>query len=139
MQDLKQRVHQHCVVCGQANGKGMQLDFRLQRDGSVQAIFDCPRDYQGYTNYLHGGVLAALLDGAMTHLLFARQQSAVTAELNVRYRHPVNIDQPAIIRAVLEHSHGPLYLLRAEIIQNERTKVSANAKFYDQPQLNRDK
>jgi acyl-coenzyme A thioesterase PaaI-like protein len=135
MQELQKRVHSHCVVCGRANGKGMHLDFRLQQDGSVQAIFDCPRDYQGYPDYLHGGVLAAMLDGAMTHWLFARKKSAVTAELNIRYRHPVSTDQPAIVRAKLEQSHGPLHLLRAEIIQVGKVKVTANGKFYEQPTL----
>ncbi len=40
---------------------------------------------------LHGGVIAAALDGAMTHCLFAEGLTAVRRELIVKYKHPVTI------------------------------------------------
>jgi acyl-coenzyme A thioesterase PaaI-like protein len=36
-------------------------------DGGVEAHFDCSRIFEGYSHRIHGGVIAALLDGAMTN------------------------------------------------------------------------
>lgn len=70
---IRARTHRNCVVCGTVNGRGLRLDFRTSEDGSVQATFDCREAYAGYANVLHGGVVSALLDGAMTNCLFAHE------------------------------------------------------------------
>ena len=71
-----------CVV-GPAE---LGLEFRVLADGSVTASFDCGESFDGYGGMLHGGVVSAIADGAMTNSLFAYGIAAVTAELNVRFR-----------------------------------------------------
>ena len=127
--------HENCVVCGARNDRGLHLQFVLQEDGSVHACFDCSGAFEGYAGRLHGGVISALLDGAMTHCISAHGHTAVTAELKVRYRHPVLTGVDAIIRGVIkQHSH-PLFLMEAELSQNGEAKAIATAKFMEQPQL----
>ena len=129
MRRLHAAIHPHCVVCGADNPRGLRVDFRPTADGGVEAHFDCPRIFEGYSHRIHGGVIAALLDGAMTNCLFAHGHVAVTAELNVRYRHPVMTDRRATVRAwIRESSHG-LHRLRAEVLQDRQLLVIATATF----------
>jgi uncharacterized protein (TIGR00369 family) len=123
--------HPDCVVCSPTNPAGLQLRPELRADGSVEAVFPCDAKFQGYTGILHGGVTAALLDGIMTHCLFAHGVSAVTAQMTVRFRHPIAISTPVVARARRKHSHSTLHVVEAELIQNHQVKATATAKFME--------
>jgi acyl-coenzyme A thioesterase PaaI-like protein len=124
-------AHAHCVVCGAANARGLQLRFsRAEADG-VQAELDCDASLEGYGGRLHGGVIAAALDGAMTHCLFALGRTAVTAELKVCFKHPVATGRPATVRARLERDLAPLYLVQADLVQDGVVKAMATGKFME--------
>ena len=127
---LRQEEHPDCVVCGRAIGNGLGLKFRAVEKDTVEATFACQRVLQGYPHVLHGGVICALLDGAMTNCLFANGIRAVTAELQVRYLAPVVSAELAEVRAWLEESsHLGLFLLRGEIRQGAELKARAKSKF----------
>ena len=89
LERMRHRSHPRCAVCSEAGPCAMGLQFRLLGDGSVEEAFDCSDRFQGYPGMLHGGVISSLLDGAMTNCLFAHGIVAVTADLKVRFRHPV--------------------------------------------------
>jgi acyl-CoA thioesterase FadM len=55
----------------------------------------------------------------------------VTAELTVRFRHPVATERSATVRARLERDRAPLYLLQAELVQDGVVKAAATAKFLE--------
>ncbi len=71
MATLQSRLHSQCILCGADHPQGLRLAFNTDANGRVKAEFPCDRMYQGYDGYLHGGVIAALLDSAMTNCLFA--------------------------------------------------------------------
>lgn len=112
-----------------ANERSLRLEFVESGNGEVQALFDCTDDFEGYAGRIHGGVVAALVDGAMTNCLFAHGVSAVTAELNVRFRHPVITGKVAIVRAWIERSTTRLYVVGSEIVQDRQTKATALGQF----------
>ena len=120
-------------MCSPDHQAGLHLEFTLLEDGSVQATFDCREVFQGYPGLLHGGVISALLDGAMTNCLFAHGQQGITGELKVRFRHPVVTDRPAIVRAWVDRSIPPFHVLQAELIQDEWVKAKATGKFVERP------
>lgn len=121
------RRHPLCIACG-FSPAGLGLAFRF--DGrEVTASFGCGARYQGYPDRLHGGVIATLLDAAMTHCLFAHGVTAVTATLDVRYRHPVPVGRDAEVRARIRETHDPLYVMEGEIVQGDQVRVTARAKF----------
>ena len=126
---LRGRAHPRCVVCGGGNPMGLGLRFTVAEDGGVESTFTGSACFEGYTGRLHGGLIAALLDGAMTNCLFAHGCEAVTAELTVRYRHPVAPAARLTVRAWLTESREPLHLLRAELRQDEQVKAIALGKF----------
>jgi len=86
---------------------------------------------EGYEGLLHGGMTASLLDGIMTNCLFAHGIVALTAELKVRYREPVAIGPEISLRAWIVQRHPPLYLLKAELIQEGCVRATALAKFME--------
>jgi uncharacterized protein (TIGR00369 family) len=117
------------LFCGKLNPIGFKLAFHARDDGSVHAVFSCERPLQSYPETLHGGVIAALLDSAMTNCLFSRGVVAVTAELTVRFLSPVLIDHPAEVTAFITRARGPLYVLQAELRQGKTLTARAQATF----------
>jgi uncharacterized protein (TIGR00369 family) len=127
--------HPRCVVCGARDPLGLGLHFTSGEDGSVESGFRCDSELEGYPGQLHGGMIALLLDAAMTHCLFSRGRRAVTAELTVRYREPVATDRPASVRARIEGSRHRLSVVKAELLQGGRARAWATAKFVDRPEV----
>jgi acyl-coenzyme A thioesterase PaaI-like protein len=80
---------------------------------------------------VHGGIIASLLDGAMTHCLFAMDICAVTADLHVRYRHPLLLDHPALITAQVTRDMSPIYVLESKLTQQNVICCTATGKFMD--------
>jgi len=87
-----------CFVCGGANAQGMQLTF--EQDDAAQRIrgkFRMSAQYQGATGYLHGGMIATLLDEVMAKVSRFGEEHAVTAGLSVEYRRPVPVEDELIV------------------------------------------
>lgn len=129
MHTTRHRHHPDCFVCGRQRVCGLNVEYLLREGGGVQTTVVCDARMQGYPGLVHGGVVAALLDGAMTHCLFARGIAALTADLHVRYRHPVELDRPARVVAVVTDEYPPLFILEATIEQVDRVCARARGKF----------
>jgi len=126
-------MHPRCVVCGRPTPAGLGLEFEVLSDGSVTAGFDCGESFEGYGGMLHGGVVSAIADGGMTNCLFAHGIAAVTAELNVRFRHPMESGTPLTVTARIVRRAGPLFLVEAELTQAGQIKAKASGKFMETP------
>jgi len=126
--NLRARLHPHCVVCS-PDPCGLCLRFVAGADGTVMAEFKLDQAVEGYVGWPHGGITSAVLDGAMTNWLFAHGLTGVTAELNVRFRHPIILEEPAKVTARLKSASHPLYELEACITQNGQLKARATGKF----------
>jgi len=131
LQTLRDTHHQDCIVCGSSGSNGFGLCCRVTDQKEIIASFECSEIFQGYPSLMHGGIISSLLDGAMTNCMFAHGRVAVTAELRVRFRHPVETGCNATIRAWMERASAPLYVLKAELIQTGQVKAKAEGKFVD--------
>jgi uncharacterized protein (TIGR00369 family) len=131
LSETRKAEHANCVVCSSTNSRGLQLEFAVGEDGAVSAHFACSRAFQGYGGFLHGGVISALLDGAMTNCLFADGHAAFTAELNVRFLHPVVIGEAVTVRAWIDRSHSILKVLKGEVVQGNQVMATASGKFLE--------
>jgi len=130
LDEVHAREHPMCLVCGHLNPSGLKLKFKVQPDGSVVAVFDCMPALQSYPDVLHGGVISAILDSAMVNALFAIGIVAVTATLEVRFLAPTATGRFAKVRAWIESANAhPLYVQRAELIQDGKVMVEAKARF----------
>lgn len=133
LEETAGRMHSDCRMCGTESDGGFHLRFCVQSDGSIVTDWLPERKHGGYAEILHGGVIAALLDSAMTNALFARGVAAVTARLSVRYRRPVRLGIPLAVHGRLADAAPPLYNVTAEIRQEGRRMADASAMFFQAP------
>ncbi|RPI79320.1 MAG: PaaI family thioesterase [Desulfobacteraceae bacterium] len=125
--------HSHCLLCGNLHPKSLNLSFQAEENGGVKARFTAKDDLQGYEGILHGGVIAALLDEAMTHCLFHRGIRAYTGDLRVRFVQPVACNASLKIKARILSSRPPFYLLKGEITVDKNIVAWSEAKFMQRP------
>ncbi len=87
-----------CFGCGQNNPIGMKL--RFVKDGKIiHAEFTPHKMHQGWPGMLHGGILACLLDEAMSNIAYATGNTTMTATINIRWRQPVKVEVPLVVTA----------------------------------------
>lgn len=113
---LEVRPDNPCFGCGGANPRGMKLEFAS--DNARRRIigrFRLGEEYQGGPGFLHGGIIATLLDEAMGKMNRFRGATAVTAELNVEYRRPVRVDEEIIVEAFEVKQEGRELFHESEI------------------------
>lgn len=118
----------HCIVCGQDNPVGMRLRFSVEEGaGAAEARWAPTPSFQGFADVLHGGIVLALCDDAMWYAAFGRGAFTMTAEATVRYRAPVPIGAPLLVRARVEANRGRLWACAAELIAADGDTVLATA------------
>lgn len=126
---MRAQHHRNCPVCGEQSIDGLHIVFDACSDGSVAAEIVLGRNKEGYDGHIHGGIIASLLDGAMTNCLFSHGVQAVTAELGVRMLHPVEAGKTITVHGQLERHMKSLYILNAAVEQDGRIAAKGNAKF----------
>jgi acyl-coenzyme A thioesterase PaaI-like protein len=82
---------------------------------------------------LDGGIVAMLLDAAMTECLLQQGVAGVTGRLTIGYGEPVLVGVPAVVRARVAESRGVLHRVEAEIEQDGQSKVRGEGKFVPHP------
>lgn len=126
---MAENGHAHCLLCGARNEQSWGLSFGPAGDATVSARFQAHPGLQGYEGVLHGGVVASLLDAAMTHCLFHHGVQAVTGDLHIRFVEPVSCRALVEIRARVLRAAPPLYRLRAELLDGGRLLAWAEGRF----------
>ena len=116
-----------CFGCGQANPVGLHLEFLLAEDGSVVSLATVSANYQGPPGYVHGGIIATLLDEAMSKSVRAQGLTAMTRQMEVQYLRPVHAGAPIRIQARLVRSEGRKHWSEASIL-TEHGSILAEAK-----------
>lgn len=129
-------AHTRCVVCGQRNPWGLNLVFHEGADGCVEGFFQGNACCEGYPEMMHGGIISLLLDGAMTNCLFAHGCTGVTVRMELVFRHPVRSGSAVTLRAWIERASHPVYQLKAQLLQDDQVKATANGLFMDRSHPN---
>jgi len=117
-----------CFGCGEANSAGMHLPFsRDEEHRKVYGEFRLVERYQGAPGIVHGGIVALVLDEALSKVSKFSGVSAVTAELNVEYLRPVRIGEAIRVEAANERAEGK-HLYHSGEIRDGMGHVLARAK-----------
>jgi acyl-coenzyme A thioesterase PaaI-like protein len=121
--------HRHCLLCGSENPLSMRLKFNINSDGSVGAFFQAHQHLQGYNGIMHGGVIGALLDSAMTNCLFLHGIEALTGEMNIKFLHSIPCNSKIFLQAQIEKEMDPLFLLVSRAYCDKTLMAESSAKF----------
>ncbi|HOW28551.1 MAG TPA: PaaI family thioesterase [Elusimicrobiota bacterium] len=114
---------QMCFVCGSKNTLGLRMDWKSNGKETV-AEFVAPKHLQGWKDILHGGIIATLLDEAMTRLIWEHVGPAVTAEMTVRYLAPAMIGEKFTVRGEIVDASKKLVSAKAEMIREDGVAVA---------------
>ena len=118
-----------CFGCSVKNPIGLQLHFTMIED-VCQCNFIAQEEHQGWNGYMHGGLIATLIDETMGQWLWMHDIAAMTAEITVRYSHPVPIKVPLTIEASKVEEKRNVYLLEGKILLPQaKVAVRATSKF----------
>lgn len=82
-----------CFVCSSQNPRGLRIPFIFEGN-QVEANFVADDSYCGFDGIVHGGILFALADEAMMHLIHGSQIKAITSEVTPRLKKIARTNYP---------------------------------------------
>jgi acyl-coenzyme A thioesterase PaaI-like protein len=90
-----------------------------------------PREYQGWAEVIHGGILSTLLDELMAHAVWHFAGPGLTLSLEVRFHAPLKPDERINVRGVLAPGNGSRRTAEAVIIRlsDQRKIASGKSRF----------
>jgi acyl-coenzyme A thioesterase PaaI-like protein len=122
-------LHRYCFACGSNNGTGLGLKFYKHEDGAVFGNFFADQKYEGYSGIIHGGIIATLLDSAMTHCLLMKDIPALTGRLSVKYSFPIRIGTIVKLEARIVDQLREIFILEGKAWVDGKRVASAEAKY----------
>jgi uncharacterized protein (TIGR00369 family) len=103
-----------CFACGHDNPEGMRLKF-TQEGKRFVCNFRLGKRYTGPPGHCHGGIIATILDDAMSKLNKLRHVAAVTSKMTVEYLKPVPLHKPLRVESHELNKRGRRLTHTAEI------------------------
>lgn len=114
-----------CFACGKDNPIGLKLKFNPIPNG-VTTQYTPTKEYEGFENIIHGGIVATLLDEAIAWACRTCGVDAVTGGLTVRYKKPLITNQPVTITGTIEKNKGKI-LYGSALIKDHQGNIIATA------------
>jgi uncharacterized protein (TIGR00369 family) len=124
---LAHSAQSRCFGCGPANPSGLHLDFFVTEDETVVCLPTVPEAFAGHPGYLHGGVIATLLDETMSKAVRAKGLTSMTRQLEVDYLRPVPSGAPLRLEGQVVRGDGRKHWAEARIM-NDAGKILAHGK-----------
>lgn len=124
-------MNNSCFVCGSDNSRGLKVGFSIDKNrGSAESQLIIPEDFSGWENTVHGGILVSILDDAMVHACLSQDRKCVTVALDVRFHKSVKPGTEIKVYAEIIKKIPLMYIVKAEILENNKKSVSAQGKLY---------
>jgi uncharacterized protein (TIGR00369 family) len=121
---LAHSAQNRCFGCGTANPTGLRLEFMLDQDGTVVCLAANPETFEGPRGFVHGGVIATLLDEAMSKAVRSHNLVAMTRHMEVDYKLPVPSSAPIRIEGRVYHHEGRKHWAEAKILNHQGTLLA---------------
>jgi acyl-coenzyme A thioesterase PaaI-like protein len=119
-----------CFGCGDVNPIGLHLRFAPDGDG-MRALFIPGPEHQGFGGIVHGGIISTILDEAMAWATAHAGFWAMTSDIRVRFRRPLNIGDSTVVTARVSGVRGRLVTTSGELAlaSDGSTVATASATF----------
>jgi acyl-coenzyme A thioesterase PaaI-like protein len=122
-----------CWGCGE-NPTGLHLPTPTEAGiTEYEATFSFDERHQGGPGIVHGGLVGAALDEACGLLATWHRFPAVTARIFIRFRRPVPINAPLLVRARVESTRGRRIRIRADLSSPDEALAEARGAFLHVP------
>ncbi len=123
---MKLEDDNHCFACGRENHCGLKLSFTYS-NGKITTEFIPSMIYQGYKDIAHGGIIATVLDEAMIQAAIAEGIMPVTAEINVRFKRPLMVNEKAVAEAEIIRKGPRLIEAQSRLLKTSDGTIIAEA------------
>lgn len=91
----------HCFGCGTANPVGLNLNFYKEGE-SICSDLVLSRNYAGWENIVHGGIISTLIDELMAwSVIYFKRQFFFTRKMEVTYIRPVLAEVPVTVKGTI--------------------------------------
>jgi acyl-coenzyme A thioesterase PaaI-like protein len=130
--DITPLADNYCFVCGKDNPRGLKIKVTyFPEELAAETHLALPREYQGWADVIHGGILSTLLDELMAHAVWHFAGPGLTLGMEVRFHHPLKPDETIRVRGVLTAANGSRRTAEAEITRatDNRRIASAKSRF----------
>lgn len=105
----------HCFGCGETNKSGLRLKFFVDDDQQVVSTVRLARRFAGPPGHAHGGIIATLLDEAMSKANRQHGIVAMTRQMEINYLRPVPLQTPLTLTGRRTKHQGRQNHCEAEI------------------------
>jgi uncharacterized protein (TIGR00369 family) len=123
-----------CFGCGLENPSGLRLRFFTDPDQNIVCRLRLAGRFAGPPGHAHGGIIATLLDEAMSKANRARGILAMTRAMDVQYLRPVPLGQPLVLTARHVSTAGRRHHTEAALTDaSGHTLATATAVFVTVP------
>ena len=116
-----------CFGCGEANPGGLHLKFFLTEEHHVVCFVTVGDSFEGPKGYVHGGIIATLLDETMSKAVRAHGLVAMTRHMEVDYQRPVPSTEEMRLEGRVTRNEGRKHWTEANIL-DARGHVLAHGK-----------
>jgi acyl-coenzyme A thioesterase PaaI-like protein len=113
----------YCLCCGERNPNGFKMKFHYEGEKLFSETM-IPKEFQGFADVVHGGVLGTLLDELMVNLYWLKGEKAVTAEYQVRLKAPCPVNRKVFLSAWHLETKRNILLTAAEAKLEDGTVVA---------------
>jgi uncharacterized protein (TIGR00369 family) len=101
-----------CFVCGEENLHGLHLEFQAYGRRAF-ARWTPTAGWESFHGIIHGGIISAVLDEAMSKAIISGGDEAFTADLRIRFRKKVCV--------------GDVVFVNGWVVSVEKRKIQAEA------------
>lgn len=120
----------YCFVCGDKNKIGLKVAF-FYEDGKAKAQYTPTREFEGYKDICHGGILSSLLDEVMIYSLIAQGIITVTVQIEVKFKKPAKIGELLFLEGQLTEDKGKILITEGKIFKQDGTIIAqSKGKFF---------
>ena len=118
-----------CFACGPKNKEGLQLTFERHGD-RVVTTYQGKETHQGFPGFLHGAVIAALVDEVMSRVPVLENRWGMSARLDIRFRLPIGMNEAVTAQATKSGRRGNIITTKAWVtLGDNRVAVEATGSY----------
>lgn len=118
-----------CFGCGEDNAAGLHLKFFIDEQNRLLCRVHLAAQFQGPPGHAHGGIIAALLDEAMSKANRRRSIVAMTRHIAIDYLRPVPLETELVLEGWSERdaksSSGRKHRCSAELRDTNGTMLAS--------------
>jgi uncharacterized protein (TIGR00369 family) len=119
----------NCFVCGDKNEIGLKVAF-FYDEGKAKAQYTPTREFEGYKDICHGGILSALLDEVMIYSIKAQEILTMTVQIEVKFKNPAIIGETLYLEGQVTEDKGKIIITEGKISKKDGTIVAESRGKY---------